>query len=238
MIVIENLKFSYQSSLSAVTPVLDIPYLEIKKNEKVFLYGPSGSGKTTLLEILAGVLVPQSGQVIVDQVDIAQLSGLQRDHFRAHRMGYIFQSFNLLSYLSVLENILLPLKLSPQKMAHFASLKAAEEKAAALCQRLGIASILGKPVSQLSVGQQQRVAVARSLMGQPQVILADEPTSALDQEHREKFLKLLFEMCQEQQTTLVFVSHDRSIQALFDRAISIQDINKASIANSEAGAGL
>lgn len=237
MVKIENLKFSYHPS-GATSPILDIPFLDIRKNEKIFLYGPSGSGKTTLLEILAGVLVPQSGKVLIDQVDIAQLSGTERDQFRAQRLGYIFQSFNLLSYLSVMENILLPLNLSPSKMAQFASIELAAEKARALCQRLGIAGVLAKPVSQLSVGQQQRVAVARALLGQPRVILADEPTSALDQDHREKFLKLLFEMCQEQQTTLVFVSHDRSIQSLFDRSISIQEINKALLADSEAGAGL
>ncbi len=235
MVKIENLKFSYHSSAS---PVLDIPSLEIQKNEKVFLYGPSGSGKTTLLEILAGVLVPQAGKVVIDQVNIAELSGVERDQFRANRLGYIFQSFNLLSYLSVLENVLLPLKLSSSKMAQFTSLELAEKKAVDLCQRLGIAGILAKPVSQLSVGQQQRVAVARALMGQPQVILADEPTSALDHDHREKFLKLLFEMCREQQTTLVFVSHDRSIQSLFDRSISIQEINRAVTVDAEAGAVL
>ncbi|MES3038898.1 MAG: ABC transporter ATP-binding protein [Bdellovibrionota bacterium] len=222
IVELQQIQFIYSSSSN---PVLDIDSLILKKGEKVFLYGPSGCGKTTLLEILSGVLVPQSGKVSILQKDLAQSTAADRDQFRGAHIGYIFQSLNLIPYLNVQENITLPLYLSKQRRSKVAASNEASELQN-ICTRLGISNLLLKPVSELSVGQQQRVAVARAMLGKPKLILADEPTSALDHDLREKFIRLLFEVCSEQQTTVLFVSHDRTLSPLFDRSISLPAINK------------
>lgn len=227
MITLTALQFTYPGKSK---PTLQIPSLTIQAGEKVFLFGPSGTGKTTLLEVLAGVLVPQSGQVKINGVDLVTMNSRQRDQFRSLNLGYIFQSFNLIPYLSVQENILLPLSLRQNGLKNESALL---KEMDSLIQRLGLESHINDKVMELSVGQQQRVAVARALLAKPQVILADEPTSALDQDHRERFLKVLFDLCKEQGTTLVFVSHDRTIQHLFDRSISLSEINQASFGGAE-----
>lgn len=220
---------SVQSSAYSQDLVLDIKDFQMQNHEKVFLYGPSGCGKTTLLEILAGVLVPQQGQVIICDNDLMKMSSMQRDAFRANHIGYIFQSFNLIPYLNVEENITLPVYLSQQRQkklgAEF-SHDLLKEKVVELCTQLGIQDFIHKSVSELSVGQQQRVAAARALLGHPELILADEPTSALDFDHRERFIQLLFDVCQKAKTSVLFVSHDRTLQSLFDRSVSLLDINK------------
>jgi putative ABC transport system ATP-binding protein len=221
LVEIHNLEFSYPDG----EKILSIPEWSLKTEEKIFLYGPSGTGKTTFLEILAGVLVPQKGMVQFLSTDLVTLSASERDQFRAAHMGYIFQNFNLIPYLSVEENIALPCRLSRERRAHLEE-KNINQEIHHLCDSLGIAELLNKNVSKLSVGQQQRVAVARALLGKPSLILADEPTSALDYDHREKFLNLLFELCAECKTGLVFVSHDRSIEHLFDRSLSLHEINR------------
>lgn len=221
LIEIKDLEYRYNEDAS---PTLVIPEFSVVRGEELFLYGPSGSGKTTLLEILAGILQPQKGSVKILGMDFASMSSAERDAFRAEHMGYVFQSFNLIPYLNVLENIQLPLHLSANRRARLGSVDA-EMVIRAICGNLGIADLLGKKVIELSVGQQQRVAVARALLGKPDLILADEPTSALDVEHREKFLKLMFEISELYGTTVVFVSHDRSIEKLFSRSISLESIN-------------
>lgn len=224
MVKIENLKFKYSTSNQLI---LDIPEFQMKKGEKVFLYGPSGCGKTTFLEVLAGINSPSSGSVQIDDVNISQLSASAKDLFRADNMGYIFQSFNLIPYLNVQENITLPLYFSSKKRERV-SLMDQKKVTSELCQFLGIEQLLERSVTELSVGQQQRVAAARAMIGRPSFILADEPTSALDFNHREKFIKLLFELCNLHQTSVLFVSHDRSLEKMFDRSVSLHDINKAS----------
>ena len=222
LIEIKNLKFSY-SPTSPTT--LYIPEFEVSSGEEVYIYGPSGTGKTTFLEILAGVLTPQEGEVNILGKNLTQMSARERDKFRAEHLGYVFQSFNLIPYLSVFENIELPLKLSKERRAKLDSFDYALA-IRGLCGSLGISDLLDKNVSRLSVGQQQRVAVARAMIGKPDIILADEPTSALDSDHREKFLKILFELAEFYGTTVLFVSHDRSIENLFSRAVSLGSINK------------
>ena len=164
LLEIKDLEFSYANKNK---PVLRIPLLEVQKGEKIFLFGPSGSGKTTLLEILAGVLVPQKGTVKVAGTDLVGLSGAARDRFRREKMGYIFQNFNLIPYLSVAENILLPLQLQKNKKNN--------DQLSELTNALGISQLLNSPVTEISMGQQQRVAVARALLGSPELLLADEP---------------------------------------------------------------
>lgn len=211
---------------------LDIPSFQVKKGERIFLYGPSGAGKTTLLEILAGVLTPLSGSLKISDVEWTSLSQTQKDSHRADDIGYIFQSFNLIPYLSVRENISLPLHMSKKRRNKVPREKESQE-IESLADRLGIKDLLDHKTTELSVGQQQRVAAARALIGHPQLILADEPTSALDFDHREKFLKLLFDICTEQNISVIFVSHDRTLQLLFDRVVALSDLNKASVKNAQ-----
>lgn len=220
LIHIESLRFSYSPELP---DVLDIEKFSMATQEKLFLYGSSGSGKTTLLEILSGVLPATSGKVVVCGQDLSSMSSSRRDFFRGQHLGYIFQSFNLIPYLSVGENILLPLKLNPRPDRSVAK---TTDWFHHMTQYLGIESLLQKNVLQLSVGQQQRVAVARALIHRPNLLLADEPTSALDFEHREKFLKLLFTLAEEQELGILFVSHDHSLKNLFDRSVNLQELQK------------
>lgn len=221
IININNMAFRYSDSLPVV---LSIDSFSLQKGEKVFLYGPSGCGKTTFLEILAGVLVPQSGSFSFLGENIVSMKSSDRDQMRAAHIGYIFQSFNLIPYLNVEENIVLPLYLSPERRKKI-PIKSEKEEIQRICQDLGISELISRPVSELSVGQQQRVAVARALLGKPEIILADEPTSALDHDHREKFIRLLFDVCKKDGTTVLFVSHDRTLQSLFDRAVSLPELN-------------
>jgi putative ABC transport system ATP-binding protein len=210
---IKNLQFAY-----GVQPILNIPNMDIATGEMVFLLGPSGSGKSTLLELIAGILKPGQGELSVCGENLARMNLAQLDHFRAENIGYIFQSFNLIPFLSVHENIQLPFL--------FQNHQVDEKLLSHLLDRLDLKELVDRAVSQLSVGQQQRVAVARALLKRPRLILADEPTSALDYDRREGFLKLLFELCREEKITVLFVSHDRSIEKLFDRVINLKDINQ------------
>ena len=206
--------------------VLDIPELALERGERAFLFGPSGSGKTTLLGVLAGVLEANEGEVSVLGENLASLSGAQRDAFRAEHIGYVFQMFNLIPYLSVLDNIALPARMNAGRRARLDG-AGVKETAALLADHLQIGDLLKKPVTELSVGQQQRVAACRALIGAPELIVADEPTSSLDFDRREAFLKLLFRECERAGATLVFVSHDRTLEGMFSRIISLPDINKA-----------
>jgi putative ABC transport system ATP-binding protein len=218
---IRNLKFGYDPS----AVVLDIPEFLLSRSERIFLYGPSGSGKTTLLGILAGILDVHQGSVKLLDFEFVGAKGSARDAFRATHMGYIFQMFNLIPYLNVRDNIELPCKMNAKKRARIqgASLS---ESVTQLAEGLGITPFLGRNVQDLSVGQQQRVAAARALLGRPEILIADEPTSALDFDHREQFLKLLFQQCQAVGTSLIFVSHDRSLMPLFERCVALPEINK------------
>lgn len=207
-------------------PVLKVAELAIAKGEKVFFHGPSGSGKTTLLGILAGVLQAGDGRVKILGQDLAGMSSPARDALRGAHIGYIFQMFNLIPYLNVLENIQLPCRISSKRLRRLDG-RSLDSAARELAERLGIGEIVGENVVDLSVGQQQRVAAARALLGAPELIIADERTSALDEDHREGFLTVLFEQCRAIGSTLIFVSHDRRMMPLFDRAVSLPEINQA-----------
>jgi putative ABC transport system ATP-binding protein len=219
---VENLRFAYHRA----KPVLDIAEMKVAEGEKVFLYGPSGSGKTTLLGILAGVLKASEGSVKILGRDLTQMSGPARDSLRGSHIGYIFQMFNLIPYLNVLENITLPCRISAERQRRLNG-QGPEDEAKKLAAQLGIGPLVSDSVVDLSVGQQQRVAAARALIGAPELIIADEPTSALDEDHRESFLELLFEQCRAIGSTLIFVSHDRRMAARFDRSVSLREINRA-----------
>jgi putative ABC transport system ATP-binding protein len=207
-------------------PILDIPSLTLARGEHVFLHGPSGSGKTTLLGLLAGVLQANTGSVSVFGEDLSELSGAKRDAFRALNVGYIFQMFNLIPYLSVLENIVLPCRLNAKRRKRLGNTPL-DEAGTLVARQLGIGNLVSEKVTELSVGQQQRVAAARALVGAPGLVIADEPTSALDSDVRQQFLELLFGSCRAAGATLVFVSHDRSLMPMFDRALSLPELNRS-----------
>lgn len=219
-IALHGVRFGYDPA----DPVLDVAQLNVARGERVFLYGPSGSGKTTLLGILAGVLRTNVGKVNVLGEDLACQNGRQRDRFRARHIGYIFQMFNLIPYLSVLDNIVLPCMMSAERRRRLDGVRPIDA-AARLAHELGIRHLIGQSVTRLSVGQQQRVAAARALIGAPELVIADEPTSSLDADRRAAFLDLLFRICEENGTTLVFVSHDLGLEGLFDRSLSLPALN-------------
>ena len=227
VIEITNLQFAWKKQAQ---PVLDIESLQVNECERVFLRGPSGSGKSTLLSLLAGVNAPQSGELKVLGQNLAKLGNAQRDQFRADHIGFIFQMFNLIPYLSVVENVTLPCRFS-RKRKHkvLAQADSLEQEAIRLLGHLDMAhdDVLHKPVNELSVGQQQRVAAARALMGAPELVIADEPTSSLDADRRTAFIDLLFRECDSANATLIFVSHDNSLQAPFGRTIEFNQLNNS-----------
>jgi putative ABC transport system ATP-binding protein len=206
-------------------PCLDIPCFEIAAGERVFLYGPSGGGKSTLLAVLGGVAAPSAGSVTLLGQRIDTLSGHKRDRFRADHIGFIFQQFNLLPWLSALDNVLLPCTFSAHRQARAGN---AKESAAQLLGHLDLAPDLWqRPAAELSVGQQQRVAAARALIGRPEILLADEPTSALDAPRQQRFVDLLLAETRAAGAALLFVSHDDRLATHFDRHVALDEINRA-----------
>ena len=199
-----------------------IPKLNISKGEKVLLLGESGSGKTTLLSLICGFLSPVSGDIHINQKQISSLAAGKRDQYRSDNIGIIFQQFNLLPYANVIDNILLPLYFSKKRAANVSNQR---KIAINLCNNLRLPQNIEKmKASDLSVGQQQRVAVARALIGNPPLIIADEPTSSLDSDVQNIFLELMFSQIEENNSTLLMVSHDKSLSTYFDRVIDIKDI--------------
>lgn len=221
VIEVKNVKFSYNKKIE----ILDINQLEVKKGEKVFLYGPSGSGKSTLLNLLAGVLIPQMGTINILGTQLQDFTQSQRDQFRGDHIGFIFQRFNLINYLSLAQNISLPCRASKIRRNRLKSDMGVE--ISRLIEHLNLTAYSHATVSKLSVGQQQRVAVARALLGSPEIIIADEPTSSLDDDVTDKFIKLLLKECENNETTVIFVSHDKRLAKYFDREISLIEINGA-----------
>ena len=225
IIELSDIRFSWDK----YTDVLDIERLCINQGEHIFIAGPSGSGKTTLLNLIAGILSPQAGIVNITGQGMNLMGGAARDRFRADHIGFIFQMFNLIPYLTIVENVTLPCRFSAQRQSMAVKRSSSVEKEAIrLLKNLGLDEKLtsGHTATELSMGQQQRVAAARALIGGPDIIIADEPTSSLDRDHRKIFINLLFKECETQNSTLVFVSHDTSLEGLFDRTIQLEDINR------------
>ena len=222
---IKNVCFRWKNSGSLL---LNLPEFKIKKHEHVFLQGRSGSGKSTLLALVGGIVLSESGTLKVLGQDIKNFSRSGRDSFRVDHLGFIFQLFNLLPYLSIEENVMLPLSFSSIRAKRAGRTKFDQFKEAKrLLKALELERQLEEksPVTELSVGQQQRVAAARALIGNPELIIADEPTSALDADLRHSFLELLFGECKKAGSTLLFVSHDSTLSEFFNRKISMDDIN-------------
>ena len=220
MISISTCRFAYEKG-----SIIDIDSLNIKEGEHLFLHGKSGSGKSTFLNLLCGVLVPTSGSIEVNSNKLELLSASERDSFRADNYGTIFQQFNLLSYLSVEENISLACGFSTEKTSNIKNMK---EEIKSLLDALELKVDISAPAMNLSIGEQQRVAVARALIGKPKIIIADEPTSALDSSAKSSFMNLLFRQIDAQKSTLIFVSHDKSLSSGFKTVYDFAEINRAS----------
>ena len=219
IVKIESLRFQWSKSNNFK---IFVPKLEVGRGKKVLFLGESGSGKTTLLSLICGFLEPLSGSISINDKIISNLTSTNKDAYRSDNIGIIFQQFNLLPYANVIDNIVLPLYFSKQRS------KKVENKtnaAMTLCDQLRLPeSILNQKASNLSVGQQQRVAVARALIGSPSIIVADEPTSSLDTEAQELFLNLMFDQISKNSSTLLMVSHDKSLTNYFDQVIDINEI--------------
>ena len=219
IVKIESLRFQWSKNNNFK---IFVPKLEVGRGKKVLFLGESGSGKTTLLSLICGFLEPLSGSISINDKIISDLTSTNKDAYRSDNIGIIFQQFNLLPYANVIDNIILPLYFSKQRS------KKVENKinaAMTLCDQLRLPeTILNQKASNLSVGQQQRVAVARALIGSPSIIVADEPTSSLDTEAQELFLDLMFDQISKNSSTLLMVSHDKSLTNYFDQVIDINEI--------------
>jgi putative ABC transport system ATP-binding protein len=227
MIKVENAYFRWNKKDPLL---LHIPKFRVRCGEKVFIKGPSGSGKTTFLNLLGGVSIPETGVVSIMGTNMSTLGSADRDAFRAEHIGYIFQMFNLVPYLSIIENVTLPCRFSATRRQRvLTQAKTLEEEAKRILSslELDVTTIASQPVSQLSIGQQQRVAAARSIIGSPELVIADEPTSSLDMDVRTSFLELLFSEVRDTKTTLIFVSHDSSLEGVFDKTVSLNELNQA-----------
>jgi len=221
VIELQNLRYRWQGQ---TRDTLAIANLHVAQGEHLFIKGASGSGKTTLLNLLAGILTPTSGSLTILGQALHGMGSSARDRFRADHMGVIFQQFNLLPYLSVLENVQLPCHFSARRKRQVGDIRATAYR---LLDHLGMdANLRERSVTELSVGQQQRVAVARALIGSPELLIADEPTSALDTDTRDGFLDLLFQEAQAQGSTIVFVSHDPHIASHFPRVVDLREVNQ------------
>lgn len=218
MIEVRELCLNYSTKAETLR-VIDIPEWSVEKGEQIAIYGSSGSGKSTLLHLLAGVLIPTNGVVRVCGEEISSMSEAQRDRFRARRIGYVFQNFNLLQGYSAIDNVLMGMT--------FCSVKADRKVAKALLEKVGIGARLKHTPSEMSLGEQQRVAIARSLAKKPEVVLADEPTGSLDPKNKMQVVDLLRSMCSELGSTLILVSHEENVIDKFENKVRFADINRA-----------
>lgn len=216
---LDQVRFRWPGQTSDIVAIEE---LRLDAGEHLFVRGASGSGKTTLLSLLTGINTPTSGEIRLLGTDLSSLSPSRRDRFRADHLGVVFQQFNLLPYLTALENVTLSCAFSPRKSARAAEAGGVASNARGLLRALNLADELHtSPVAELSVGQQQRAAVARALIGSPEILLADEPTSALDADNRDRFLELLFQEAEAHDCTLIFVSHDPQLASRFSRFIEL-----------------
>lgn len=233
MIDLQQIRFGWPGRPA----LLNIDNLTIQPGERVFIHGPSGCGKTSLLNLIAGIHPAQQGDITLNNTRVTQLSGSQRDRFRADHIGLIFQQFNLLPYLSVQANVELSCQFSRLREARARQQHGSVSQAALhLLQELGLAELLQQPVTELSIGQQQRVAAARALIGRPEIIIADEPTSSLDSTNRAAFIELLIRECDQNGSTLLFVSHDQSLAGLFPRQLDLRQLNRVAEPQLNRGA--
>jgi ABC-type lipoprotein export system ATPase subunit len=223
LLELENVKKSFVEPQGEMLPILDIPRFQLQRGEQMVLVGPSGCGKTTMLHVIAGIRRADAGAIRVGGTDIASLSEHGRDRFRAAKMGYIFQTFNLLPGFSALENVLLGMT--------FARGRKDPGRAKLLLDRVGLTARASHKPAALSVGEQQRVAVARALANRPALILADEPTANVDRAHQDQIVALIREICREEQIGLLMVTHSHEVAAQFSRVDQLEEINRVRVSN-------
>lgn len=228
LVDITDLQKSFASPEGEKTLIVDVPRFQLAEGEQVAVRGASGSGKTTFLNLIAGILQADRGTIVVAGTDMTKLPESGRDRLRARTIGYVFQNFNLLQGYTALENVMLGMLFG-----------AGVDKARArhLLERVGLSHRMTYRPSQLSIGQQQRVAVARALANRPKLVLADEPTGNLDQRHAGEALELIREACREDGAALLLVSHDPTVLSLFDRSEDLADLNRAAAAHAAPSAG-
>jgi ABC-type lipoprotein export system ATPase subunit len=219
MLELHDVRKAYREPNGHLLPILNIGHFRVAEGERMVLMGRSGSGKTTLLHIIAGISRPDSGKVVVDGLDITRLAEAGRDRFRADKIGYVFQTFNLLPAFTALENVMLGMTFSRGKPD--------AARARALLDRVGLAGRLTHKPAQLSVGEQQRVSVARALANKPKLLLADEPTANVDPANQQAIIDLIRETCQEENVALVLVTHAPEVAEQFQRIERLEEINRS-----------
>lgn len=233
MLEIQNIKKSFVQPDGQPVPILDVPQFRVDAGEQVVLLGPSGCGKTTLLHIIAGLTKPDSGKVLLDGVELTKFSEAIRDRIRADKIGYVFQTFNLLDGFSALENVLLGMT--------FARKKLDAARASELLVEVGLGHRLKNKPYQLSVGEKQRVAVARALANEPKLLLADEPTANVDPQNQQHVIDLIRDNCRKENIAILMVTHALEVANQFDRVVDLRDLNRvvkdarAAVGDSAAG---
>lgn len=218
MLSLENVKKAYLEPNGERLPILDVPELELTAGEQVVIRGRSGCGKTTLLHAIAGLTTVDSGKIEVNGVDVTRLAEARRDRFRARNIGYVFQTFNLLPAFTALENVLLGMT--------FTGRRSNRERAVELLGSVGLGHRMTHKPSALSVGEQQRVAVARALANEPVLLLADEPTANVDPGHQQQVVDLIREACRRENVTLLLVTHAPEVASQFERVVELEEINR------------
>ena len=218
MLSLENVTKSFMQPNGERVQILDVPEFQVGDGEQVVLIGPSGCGKTTLLHIIAGIVRPDGGRVLLDNVETSKYSEAGRDLIRAEKLGYVFQTFNLLPAFSALENVTLGMTFARKKVEY--------SRAKQLLERVGLGHRLGNKPNAMSVGEQQRVAVARALANKPGLILADEPTANVDPNNQQQIIDLIRETCAEENIALVIVTHSIEVSSQFDRVEKLEEINR------------
>ncbi|MGH9818098.1 MAG: ABC transporter ATP-binding protein [Candidatus Acidiferrales bacterium] len=218
MLLVENVKKSYREPSGERLPILEVPRLELAAGEQVVIRGRSGSGKTTLLNVIAGLATVDEGRIVVNGVDVTRLPEAVRDRFRAQQIGFVFQTFNLLAGFTALENVLLGMTFTGQQSDR--------SRASELLRRVGLGHRLSHKPAALSVGEQQRVAVARALVNRPGLLLADEPTANIDPAHQQQVIDLLREVCRAEDVAMLLVTHSEEVAAQFDRVEHLEELNR------------
>jgi len=218
MLLLDQIKKQYREANGNTLSILDVPRYEVAEAEQVALIGPSGCGKTTLLHIIAGITKPTSGRVVLDGVEVTRYSESARDRIRADKLGYVFQTFNLLSGFNALENVMLGMSFTRNKKD--------AARARDLLDRVGLAHRMTHRPGKMSVGEQQRVAVARALANRPKLLLADEPTANVDPLNQQQIVDLIRDTCREENISLIMVTHSQIVSDQFDRIDHLAEVNQ------------
>lgn len=219
MLLVENIKKAYREPNGEWLPILNIPRLELAAGEQVVIRGQSGGGKTTLLNVISGLSTPDEGRIVIQKTDVTRLAEAARDRFRARYIGFVFQTFNLLAGFSALENVLLGMTFTGQRND--------PRRASELLGRVGLGQRLTHRPAALSVGEQQRVAVARALVNKPILLLADEPTANIDPSHQQQVIDLLREVCRAENVAMLLVTHSDDVARQFERVEYLEKLNRA-----------